>query len=147
MGQNIEWKKRQLEKNVEQKKCRKTSGEICPCPRPRPCPCPCPCPQYLNFVLYLKKKMISTINNYAYSILITLDLISSRHFFPFDIMSHSAFLTFNIISIRRFVPFDILSFRRFFTIRHFVIRQFVPFDVLSFDVFLLLVFFTSTFFR
>ncbi len=60
---NAEWKKRRMEKTAErdktsnekkqadwwkksrkEKKCWKTSGEICPCPRPRPCPCQCPCP-------------------------------------------------------------------------------------------------------
>ncbi len=99
--------------------------------------------QYLIVCIIFLKTFISTINNHAYSILITSDIISSRHFFPFNIMSHGHFLLLTLF------PFDIFYHSTFFTIRHCVligimsqlafltfniiyIRRLVPFDNLSF---------------
>ncbi len=63
---------------------------------------------------------------------ITLDIISSQHFLPFNIMSNSAFIIFNIISSQRFLTFGITSYlafiifniissQHFFTFRRFVL--------------------------
>ncbi len=70
------------------------------------------------------------------STFLTVDIISIRHFLPFDIFYHSTLFT-----IWRFLPFDILSLdilsnSTFCPIRRFVLRRFLP-----------SAFFTLTFFR
>ncbi len=87
---------------------------------------------------------MTTINNDAYSMFITFDIISNQHFLhstlcsirpllyltlfpinvflPFDIMSHSALIIFNSISSHRLLLFDILCRSAFIT---YVIISFV----------------------
>jgi hypothetical protein len=40
---------------------------------------------------------------------ITFDIISVRHYFPFDNLSRSAFVTFDLMSFRHYFPFDVIS--------------------------------------
>ncbi len=68
---------------------------------------------------------------------IIFNIIFSRCFLPFDIMSHSAFIIFNIISSRHFFLFDILSRSAVITFVLMSFRHYLPFDVLSFRRFLL----------
>ncbi len=78
MGQNVEWKKRRPDVDMDMGRFLQLyiHGFMI---------------RYLIVCIIFEKKLICTINNYAYSILFTLDIISSRHFFP----------------IRHYVPFGI----------------------------------------
>ncbi len=68
----------------------------------------------------------------------TFNIISSRQFFPYNIISHSALMIFNIISSQCFLPIDIMSILRLlystlFPVNVFFFFQyFVPFGVCYF---------------